>query len=452
VGFALALEEAGIPTIAVSTHTFARLAKATAKAGGMPTLRNCFVPHPIVGLSAGELRGYIEGTDPIEKRPFMQGVLEGLTQPLNDEDLKGASFERETPRFLEPDTEDNLHQLFLENRWTDQLPIVLPTEARVEAMLKGTSHAPDKLVGHMRPTNFREAWAFDVEKVAVNAVMAGARPEYLPVILALAASGVSARSSSTTSWAAISIINGPIREEVGMNDGIGAMGPYNHANSTIGRAYALTSQNVQGGSVPGDTYMGSLGSMWNYTACFPEAEERSPWAPFHVDQGFKSADSTASVFFGGWYTQSGFGPRETWKEKFIRCLTAADHFSPPLIIMDPIVARAFNDMGYTKDTLIEWCAENAKLPAHQYWDDQWVTSLIKPHAVAGFEPYASRLNAAPDEMISIFRPEDINIVVMGGETQGAFKMVSGRYRAFGPTSGPGTANKGNPTVLIDDWR
>jgi len=449
VGFALALEEQGVPTIPVSTHTFARLAKATARAGGMPTLRNCFVPHPIVGRSASELRAYIEGTDPVEKRPFMQGVLEGLTQPLNDEDLKDASFERETPRFLEPDTEDNLRQLFLENHWTDTLPVILPTEARVEAMLKGTSVAPDKLVGKMRPTSFREAWAFDVEKVAVNAVMAGARPEYMPVILALTASGVSARSSSTTSWAALSIVNGPIREEIGMNSSIGAMGPYDLANATIGRAYCLTSQNVQGGSVPGDTYMGSVGNNWNYTACFPEAEERSPWAPFHVDNGYKATDSTVSVFFGGWYTQSGFGPRETWKETFIRCLTGADHFSPPLIVLDPIVARAFVDMGYTKESLIEWCAENAKLPARNYWDNQWTTTLVKPHAVAGIEPYASRWKAAPDELVNLYRPEDINIVVIGGETQGAYKMISGRYRGLGP----GTMTKGKaPTVLVDDWR
>ncbi len=105
------------------------------------------------------------------------------------------------------------------------LPIVLPTEARVEAMLKGTSHPPDKVVGRLRPTVFREAWEFTVEKVAVNAVMAGARPEYFPVILALAASGITARSSSTTSFATIPVINGPIRNEIAMNSGIGVMGP-----------------------------------------------------------------------------------------------------------------------------------------------------------------------------------------------------------------------------------
>ncbi len=414
----------------------------------MPTVRNVYVPQPVVGRTASELRAYIEGTDPVLKQPFMKGVLEGLTQPLNEEDLKGATFERSTPRLLEPDTEENLRQLFIDNNWTDFLPVILPTEERVERMLEGTSLPGDKIVGRMRPTAFREFWEFDVEKVAVNAVMAGARPEYLPVILALAASGVSARSSSTTSWASISIVNGPIRNEIGMNSGIGAMGPYNLANATIGRAYCLTSQNVQGGSVPGETYMGTLGNNWAYTACFAEAEERSPWAPFHVDYGFKPTDSTVSVFFGGWYTQSGFGPRETWKETFIRCLVGTDHYSPPLIVMDPLVARAFVDLGFSKKSLIEWCAENAKLPARNYWDNQWMTTLIRPHAIAGVEPYASRLKAAPDELINIFRPEDINIVVLGGETQGGFKMISGRYIG----RGPGTENQTNPTCLVDVWR
>ena len=448
MGFALALEQAGVPTVPVSTHVFARLAKATALTAGMPTVRSVFVPQPVVGRTASELRAYIEGTDPVLKQPFMKGVLDGLTQPLNDEDLKGATFERSTPRLLEPDTEDNLRQLFIENGWTDYLPIILPTEERVEQMLKGTSLAGDRIVGRMRPTSFREFWEFDIEKVAVNAVMAGARPDYLPIILACAASGISARSSSTTSWATISVVNGPIRNEIGMNSGVGALGPYNLANATIGRAYSRVSQNVQGGSVPGDTYMGTLGNNWNYTACFAEAEERSPWSPFHVDNGFKPTDSTVSVFFGGWYTMSGFGPRETWKEKFIRCLLGTDHYSPPLIVMDPIVARAFVDLGFTKQSLIEWCAENARMPARNYWDDQWVTTLVRPHAVAGVEPYASRLKAAPDDLINIFTPNDIKIVVMGGETQGAFKMLSGRFS----TRGPGTENKNNPTGLIDVWR
>src|SRR5262249_18649821 len=202
--------------------------------------------------SPSELRAYIDGEDPIGRRPFMAEVLEGLTRPLDEADLKGVSFERTTPRLLEPDTEESLQRLFIENRSTDYLPVVLPTAERVDAMLAGTSRAPDEIVGRMRPTVYREFWEYTVEKVAVNAVMAGARPEYFPVILAMAASGITARSSSTTSFSGVALVNGPIRNEIGMNPGIGAMGPYNHANATIGRAYGLLSQNLQGGSVPNE--------------------------------------------------------------------------------------------------------------------------------------------------------------------------------------------------------
>lgn len=450
MGFALELEKAGIPTIPVSTHAFARLAKAATLAAGMPTTRNAFVPQPVVGLSPGELRAYIEGTDPINKKPFMEVVLEGLTSPLTDEDYKGATFTRTTPRFLEPDTEDNLRQRFILEGWTDYLPIILPTEQRVEAMLKGTSHAGDMFVNRMAPTAFREKWDFDVEKVAINAVMAGARPEYLPVILALCSSGFSARSSSTTSWATISVVNGPIRNEIGMNCGIGAMGPYNHANATIGRAYCLLSMNGQGGSEPGLTYMGSVGSNWNTTACFAENEEASPWEPFHVSKGHKAEESTVGIFFGGWYTQSGFGPRETWQEKFKRCITATDHFSPPFIVMDPLVAKDFAKLGYDKQSLVEWCAENAKIKAKYYWDDQWTTTLIKPHAEAGIEPYATWLKADPEEEVSMFRPEDFEIIVTGGETQGAFKMISGRL--IGGSGFRAGAKGGSPLFSVDKWR
>ena len=131
----------------------------------MPRLRQAYTPHPVVDQSAAHLRGYIDGTDAISGRPFMQEVLEGLTGPLEDADLQGLSFERNTPRLVDPDIEDNLQRLFEENRWTDMLPIVLPTEERVAAMLEGTSHRLDEIVGRLRPTVFREAWEFTVEKV-----------------------------------------------------------------------------------------------------------------------------------------------------------------------------------------------------------------------------------------------------------------------------------------------
>ena len=154
--------------------------------------------------------------------------------------------------------------------------LCLPTEERVAAMLAATRRRPDEIVGRMRSTHFREHWAYTVEKVAVNAVMAGARPAYFPVILALAATGVTARSSSSSAMASMAVVNGPIREEIGMNAGTGALGPYNHANATIGRAYGLVSQNGQGGSVPGLSYMGNQGNNYAYNSVtFAENEERS---------------------------------------------------------------------------------------------------------------------------------------------------------------------------------
>jgi hypothetical protein len=109
-------------------------------------------------------------------------------------------------------------------------------------------------------------------------------------------------------------------------------------------------------------------------------------------------------------------------------------------VLDPIVARLFVDLGFdTKEKLSEWCAENAQMPARDYWDDQWVQTLIHPLAVAGVEPFATRLKAKPDEMVKLFEPSDISIVVAGGETQGAWKMIGGAYR-------------GNATVSVDAWR
>ena len=429
--------ENSVPTIAVHTHIFHRVAKSTARLRGIPNLRQAFVPQPVVGRTPSELRGYIEGNDAITGRTFMQEVIEGLTRPLDDADLTGATFERTTPRLVPPDTQENLEKLFIENRWTDFMPIVLPTEERVAAMLKGTSQPPDKVVGRMRAGNFRESWEYTVEKVAVNAVMAGARPEYFPVILALAASNQTSRQGSTTSQTCFSVVNGPVRNEIGMNAGIGALGPYNHANTTIGRAYSLLSQNGQGGSVPGETYMGAHGNPLAYSLCFPENEERSPWVPLHVQKGFKPDDSAVSVFVGNRSIQEGFGPRDTWEAKLRRCLTATSHI-PPCLILDPLVARLFESRGITsKDDLIKWCAENARVTARDYWDDQWIQTLVRPHAVAGVEPYASKLKAAPDDMVEMYEAEDINVVVVGGETQGAWKIFSAWYVT---------------TVSVDAWR
>ena len=430
-----------VPTVAVHTEVFESVVKSVARVNGAPRMRQVYVPHPVMGKTASELRAYVDGNDPRTGRPVMQEIIEGLTDVLSDEDLKGLTFERSTPRLCDATSEDDLDQLFLDSDWTDKLPIILPTEERVAKMLEHTSHKPDEIVGHMRATQFREYWEYTVEKVAANAVMAGARPEYFPLILALAAAGVSARGSSTSSMASMAVVNGPIRNELGMNAGIGALGPYNHANATIGRAFGLLSQNLQGGSVPGHTYMGSQGNAYAYgSPTFPENEERSPWEPLHVQHGFKPTDSVVSVFSGCRGTAFTLGlRREHWRDHVRNMLRGMDAHESPVLLLDPITARLFIDIGglKTKQSLIDWVYENGCMPAGEYWDYQLIQNYIYPRATFGEEPYASKLKAAPDELVPMFKHDDIEVVVVGGETNGYWRIMSARL--------------GNQ-VSVDDWR
>ena len=183
------------------------------------------------------------------------------------------------------------------------------------------------------------------------------------MILAHGASGITARSSSTTSLAMIAVVNGPIRNEIGMSCGIGAMGPYNHANATIGRAYNLLSLNVQGGSVPDDTYMGTLGNCYNYNDDLRGERGAQPVDAVPCAAGLQAGRVAPSAFSSAAATPtSGYGPRDDLEGEIHPAASrAGDHNQPPLIVMDPIVARLFVDLGFdTKEKLIDWCAENAQ--------------------------------------------------------------------------------------------
>jgi len=387
------------------------------------------------------MREYIEGNDPITGRPVMLEVIEGLTGALSETDRQVANFERSTPRLIEPATEDDLHQLFLDNDWTDKLPIVLPTEERVAAFLRHTSHKPDEVVGHHAPTHLRESWGSTVEKIAVNAVMSGAKPEYFPVILALAASGVSARGSSSSSMSTMTVVNGPIRYEIGMNAGIGAMGPFNHANATIGRAFGLLSQNMQGGSVPGITYMGSQGNSLTYNGVtFAENEERSPWEPLHVQYGYRPDQSVVSIFRGCQTTAYQLGLRRGhWRESVIHMLRGIDPNSPPTLLLDPTSAVQFIEIAglTTKQALIDWIYENGTMKAGEYWDYQLVQNYKYPRATFGEPTWAAKLSGDPDKMIPIFAHDEINVVIVGGETNAYWRIMGASLQK---------------QVCLDDWR
>lgn len=435
-----------VPTVAVHVDVFDKIVGSVARVNGMPNARQAFIPTPIFNQSGETLRGYIEGDDPIHHRPFMAEVFDLLTRPLDDADLRGEGFDRSTPRLLEPDTEENLHALFQEQRWTDFLPIVLPTEERVEWMLTGTSHDPDEIVGKLRPTVGIEYWEFTVEKVAVNAVMAGARPEHLPVLLAIASTGDTGRQSSMSSMGNMVVVNGPIRNEIGMNSGIGALGPYALANSVIGRAFGLQSQNLQGGSVPGISYGGSQGCNYSYNCnTFAENEEASPWAPYHTLYGFDKDESAVTVFYV-WGHAWAEHLRTHWQEKVAAMIAGMEPTTGITFVMDPIIAREFTDRGIgSQAALGQWVHENVKIPAGRWWDHIMLT-MIHEVVEAGIEPYASYKKAAPDDLIPLVEPERVNAIVTGGSTNGTFYIYMGsamRGTFRGPTG---------PTASVDAWR
>jgi hypothetical protein len=434
--------------VAVHADAFVRLVDSVLRVNGVPRARRAYVPTPVMERTPAELRAYIEGDDPVRARPFMAELLEALIRPLGDDDLRGVDFDRSSPRLVGPDMEENLQRRFREEGWTDYLPIVLPTEERVEAMLAGTGRGRDEVVGKLHPTKYRELWEFTVEKVAVNAVMAGADPSFFPVILALAATGVTARQSSTSSMAAMVVVNGPIRHEIGMNMGIGALGPYNWANATIGRAYGLLSQNLQGGSVPAVSYMGSQGNSMAYASTtFAENEEGSPWDPYHVQQGFRPDESTVTTFvtWGNVWTE---GLRSEWQDKVKTMLGGVDPFLGTIFVLDPVVARELHGSGFdTKEKLIDWVHENVRTPARLYWNHYAAQTFIREDALNGIEPYATYFQAPPDELIPVFPKEKIDVVVAGGSTNAQWSAFIGtrldpRYWWEGVQT----------TVSVDDWR
>jgi hypothetical protein len=214
-----------------------------------------------------------------------------------------------------------------------------PDGKRVAEML-GTSHAPDEVVGQMSITDAMKLQEYTVEKVAVNAVMAGAKPEYLPVILALASTNEAAWPSSTTSFARMIVVNGPIRRELGMNSGVGALSPLNRANSVIGRAWTLMTINFGTTSV-GETFMASQGNNLNYNnMCIAENEERSVWEPFHVQKGFKLDESVVSTF-RGWSVLNSMGAiNERPPGRAVILLKAFTSLqSATTLMVDPLVAK-----------------------------------------------------------------------------------------------------------------
>lgn len=191
--------------------------------------------------------------------------------------------------------EDEFEFMF-EQGFSDGLPVVPPTPDRVTKMLAGTQRQPQEIVAIMPPNMAKVT----VEKIAINAVLAGCKSEYLPIVITAVEAvctddfnihGVMATTMGATP---VMIVNGPIRHHIGMNMGLGALGQGNRANATIGRALRLIIRNL-GGAVPGGTERSTFGNPMKFTMCFAEWEEKSYWDPLQVDQGFHASESTVTV-------------------------------------------------------------------------------------------------------------------------------------------------------------
>lgn len=321
---------------------------------------------------------------------------------------------------------------------TDGLPVVPPTEARVLRMLEGTSRAATEVVTRV-PPNLAPA---TVEKVAVNAVMAGCRPPYLPVVLAAVeaactdAFNLHGVLATTYFVGPLVIVNGPIRREIGINCGPNALGQGFRANATIGRALQLLVRNVGGGR-PGEVDMATLGQPGKFGACLGELEEQSCWEPLHVERGFRPGQSTVTVFAAeapravrdqlsrsGRSLAASMGMAlETVAHRKLHAMDQA------LLIVSPEHARTFQRDGYTRNDVRARIQEVTARPLRELLPDEECQKGMRPRALPPewLDERGEPTAAALERRIAKFSsPENILIMVAGG-TAGKFSAALGGW-------------------------
>jgi hypothetical protein len=317
--------------------------------------------------------------------------------------------------------EDEMEAAF-ERGWTDGLPVVPPTERRVMMMLEGTTRAPQDIVAVIPP----DMVECTVEKVAINAVLAGCKPEYLPVVIAAVEAACTDEFNAhgllatTMPSGPVIIVNGPIRRALGMNSGINVFGQGNRANSTIGRALQLVIRNVGGGR-PGEVDRATFGNPGKLAFCIAEDEEGSPWPPLNVDLGAAPGSNTVTLF-------PGEGPRsivdqlsrdpESLARTLAGCLRTLHH--PKLVMafdcilaLGPEHARVFADSGWDKPRLTSRLTELLQIPG--------IELIRGANGIAEGIPEHLR-----DATMPKFRPGGLLIVHCGGRA-GLFSAMIGGW-------------------------
>jgi hypothetical protein len=305
-----------------------------------------------------------------------------------------------------PRVEDRLQELFLRRGWSDGLPVVPPTVARVKQALAFTDRAPTDVLGEVEPLKGLAT----VEKVAANAVMAGCRPEYLPVVLAavecLLDPDFNMRGVQTTdeNVTPMLIVNGPVARELGVNASFGVLGPGWQANAAIGRALRLVMHNI-GGGWPGAVAFAGLGQPGRYTLCLAENEAQSPWAPLQPTSAVTVTRAEGVINVTGFLPEiasvmgtaaSGFGI--LWSGR-------------PTVLIAPAVAADCARRGMSKDDVRRFLWEHGRW-RREDWQKSWLTERI----VAGRRwPDWVEEAAKMGDIPAARSPEDIVLVVAGGD-------------------------------------
>jgi hypothetical protein len=271
------------------------------------------------------------------------------------------------------DAEDESEAMYARG-WSDGLPLVPPTPERVARMCAGTTRDPSDVVTVVPP----DLVECTVEKVAINAVMAGCRPEYLPVVLAALEAACTdefnVHGLLATTWFSgpLVVVNGPITRAIGMNSGVNALGQGNRANATIGRALQLVIRNVGGGR-PGEVDRATLGNPGKYTFCFAEDETGSPWESLAVERGLPAGANAVTLFAAegvhGVVDQLSREP-ESLARSYAACLRTVAHPKnifvwDAMLVVSPEHGRVFRDAGWTKARLREELDGLLQLPAEE---------------------------------------------------------------------------------------
>jgi hypothetical protein len=301
----------------------------------------------------------------------LEEIIEGLIKPLTEEEKSPKPKVVEEPtRITFKGNLEEVNQFFYRRGLSFGAPITPPTEEAVAEMLTGTDLPPDHLVAKIPPRYGKAT----VEKVAINAVMAGCLPTYMPVLIAIVQGMIGPEiriegySCSIASWAPLAIVNGPIRKDIGINSGQSLFSPYYRANTAIGHAIGFITQNI-GGVRPGIEDMAVIGHEGKFGMCIGENEEDSPWEPLHVERGLRKEDNAVTLFYPNcrtWLiTNVLHGTRGPAARQLpLMCNNMASFGGDPgsAIIMMPGAAKQLADEGWTKKEVIGHLVEYTRRP------------------------------------------------------------------------------------------